>query len=198
MKGSKYFGLLKPLLKRPFFRTEEAHEKGIPSHALCYFCKCKIIKRVSRGIYSPSDYEPKVDFPWENLALIASATPNGVICLISALCLYDLTDQIMREIWLAVPRNTKPPKRPNTRIIRMKNIELGRENMKLGEYKVQIFDRERTIVDAFRFLSKEIAIKALQAYLSRTGGYKPDLRKLDQYATLLGVDLTPYILSLTT
>jgi predicted transcriptional regulator of viral defense system len=157
-----------------------------------------VIERVGRGVYKSTSYEPIVELQWENLALTAATIPKGAICLISALTIYELTDEIMRECWIAVSNRTKPPKRPHTRIIRMRNMNLGKERKILGEYKVFIFDRERTIVDSFRFLSKETAIKALQAYLARTGGYKPDLRKLQKYARLLRVDLNPYILALTT
>ncbi len=79
----------------------------------------------------------------------------------------------------------------------MRNIDLGRISITLGEYQVHIFDRERCIVDAFRYLSKEIAIKALQRYFqSRTA--KPDPKKLGAYAKTLRVNITPYILSCTT
>ncbi len=68
----------------------------------------------------------------------------------------------MREVWIAVPHEFHPPKRPNTRIIRMRNVKLGKIEIVLGEYNAHIFDRERCIVDAFRYQSKEIAIKAIQ------------------------------------
>ena len=103
----------------------------------------------------------------------------------------------MREIWLAVPHKSHPPKRPNTRIVRMRSIDLGRMQITLGEYRVQIFDRERCIVDAFRILSKEIAIKSLQKYFQSTA-IKPDPKKLGSYAKKLRVNITPYILSYTT
>jgi hypothetical protein len=67
----------------------------------------------------------------------------------------------------------------------------------MGKFKVSIFDRERCIVDAFRYFSKEIALKALQKHL-KNKGHKPQLRKVAEYAKLLRVDLTPYILSYTT
>lgn len=140
------------------------------------------------------DYEPKVEFQWENLAFIAASVPEGVICLISALCYYELTDQVMREVWIAVPHASYPPKRPNTKIIRMRNSSLGKKEITLGEYKVHIFDRERCIVDAFRYLSKEIALKALKKYLQD----KPDLKKLGCYAKKLRMDITPYIIAYTT
>lgn len=79
----------------------------------------------------------------------------------------------------------------------MRNMTLGRTDLMLGEFKVAIFDRERCVVDAFRYLSKEIALKALQKYL-KSKDHKPDFKKLAEYADLLRVDLAPYILSYTT
>lgn len=79
----------------------------------------------------------------------------------------------------------------------MRNIDLGKTTIALGEYRVQIFDRERCIVDAFRYLSKEIAIKALQRYFQNKDA-KPDPKKLGAYAKKLRVNITPYILSCTT
>jgi hypothetical protein len=79
----------------------------------------------------------------------------------------------------------------------MRNIELGCSEIKMGEFTVRIFDRERCIVDAFRYLDRETAIKALKNYLF-SDDYKPQLRKLSEYAKILRVDLKPYILALTT
>ena len=197
MRQSKYAQKLKQFLQKPFFTNAEAKNCGIPRQALDHFVKKKIIRRLSPGIFAPVDYEPKVEFQWESLALVAATIPKGVICLISALCYYDLTDQIMREAWIAVPNGSYLPKRPRTRIIKMRNLVLGRIKIKMGEYDVNIFDRERCIVDAFRYLSIEIALKALQKYL-RNKKHKPQLGKLTDYAKILHVDITPYILAYTT
>lgn len=197
MRQSKYIKQLEPLLGMPFFTTKEAIQNGIPRHALAYFVQRGILERVYTGTYRSPHYIPKVDFEWEHLAQIAASISDGVICLISALCYYNLTDQIMREAWIAIPHHVFAPKRPGTRIVRMRNMEIGILEIPMGEFRVRIFDRERTIVDAFRYLSKEIAIKAIQRYM-QGGEYKPEPKKLAQYAKVLRVDLTPYILSLTT
>ena len=197
MRQSKYRKHLLHLLKKPFFTIKEARKFKIPKHALAYLAKKGDLERVSRGIYRSSKYEPLVDFEWENLALRAATIPQGVICLISALCFYDLTDQIMRDAWIAIPHSCRAPQKPQTRIIRMRNLELGKTTIKMGEFKVHIFDRERCVVDAFRYLSKEIALKSLQNYLQGKN-HKPQLKKLSDYAKKLRVDLAPYILSYTT
>lgn len=188
---------LKQFLTVPFFTVADAEKHSVPRHALAYLVKKGTLERIYPGAYRFSQYEPEVDFQWENLALVAVSIPDAVICLISALCYYDLTDQIMREIWIAVPHESHAPKRPNTRIVRMRNVELGKIEIALGEYRVRIFDRERCVVDAFRYLSKEIAIKAIQRYFQGTK-HKPNPKKLGSYAKKLRVNITPYILSCTT
>ena len=95
--------------------------------------------------------------------MVVSSIPEGVVCLISALGIYELGDQIPREYWIAVPHSSRAPRRERSRIVRMRNTTLGRTSIKLGDVKVQIFDRERTIIDSFRYLDKEIAIKALKS-----------------------------------
>lgn len=169
----------------------------MPRHALAYLEKKGDLERVYPGAYRFLHYEPEVEFQWENLGLMASSIPESVICLISALVFYGLSDQVMREIWLAMPHKFHPPKRPNTRIVRMRNIDLGKTSIALGEYHVQIFDRERCIIDAFRYLSKEIAIKALQRYFQSKDA-KADPQKLGVYAKKLRVNIIPYILAYTT
>jgi predicted transcriptional regulator of viral defense system len=197
MRKQKYLKQLRLLHNVPFFTIEEAERRGVPRHVLAYLATKGDLERIYPGAYRFAKYEPKVELQWENLALVAASIPGSVICLISALVFYDLTDQIMREIWLAVPHQSHPPKRPHARIVRMRNMDLGRTQISLGEYRVQIFDRERCIVDTFRLLSHEIAIKALQRYLQSTT-IKPDLKKLSSYAKKLRVNITPYILSYTT
>lgn len=197
MSRSKYENQLEPFREVPFFTAEQAADKDVPRYAIAYLVKKGTLERIYPGAYRFTEYEPEVDFQWENLGLVAASISEGVICLISALCYYELTDQVMREIWIAIPHESYSPKRPNTKIIRMRNISLGKTEIVLGEYKVKIFDQERCIIDAFRYLSKEIAIKALQRYLKKTAN-KADLKKLGAYAKKLRVDITPYILSCTT
>lgn len=198
MRTSKYQTSLDALLKKPIFTAIDARKQGIPPRMLAYFCQKEMIERVSRGIYRVLDASSGISLDLEELVLTALSIPHGVICLISALCYYDLTDQIMREYWIAIPNKDKSPKRPHIRVIRMRNMTLGQRTIKIGKYKVKIFDRERTIVDAFRYLSQEIAIKALQAYLKSSIDQKPDMIKLSKYAKALRVTIAPYIMSLTT
>lgn len=198
MKRSKYQERLDSLLKEPIFKASAARSKGIPSRMLAYFCQKGLIERIGRGVYRVVEASTGLSLDFEELVLTVSTIPRGVICLISALCYYNLTDQIMREYWIAVPNRDKKPKRPHTRIVRMRNMNLGVATIRIGKFKVKIFDRERTLVDSFRYLSDEIAIKALQSYLKPSAGQKADLPKLFRYARDLRINIKSYIAALTT
>ena len=197
MIRSKYSAALKALSKKAVFSSAEGREAGIPPRMLIYFCEKGLVERVHRGVYKIKTLNFESDFEWEDLAVAALSIPNGVICLISALCYYGLTDEIMREFWVAIPHATTPPARENAHIVRMRNLSFGQTTIKIGSQKLKIFDRERTVVDAFRYLDKETALKALQAYLKISKERKPDIDKLLRYAKKLRVDLIPYISAFT-
>lgn len=198
MKNSKYISQLNLLFKKPFFTSSEARNLGVPSRILSHYCSQGILERITRGIYRVEGVDSGLDFMLEDLVLTASTIPQGIVCLISALCYYELTDQNMREYWIAIPNKDKSPKRPHTRIIRMRNTTLGQTTVNIEGYELKIFDKERTVIDVFRYLSDEIAIKSLQNYLKATPIHKPNLTKLSTYAKLLKVNITPYIMAFTT
>lgn len=185
---------LKPLRKKPYFTVSEAERLGVYASLLAYHSRQGRIERVGKGLYRFPDSVADIPIDWEDLIVAATSIPDGIVCLISALAIYELTDQLPRQHWIAVPHSSRAPRREKVRIVRMRNAELGATTTKLGDAHVRVFDRERTVVDAFRYLDKEIAIKALKAYLQgRVKGHKPDLRKLGLYAKALRVSIAPYV-----
>lgn len=188
---------LKKLFKKPTFTTREAKAIGISAASLAYYAKIGVLERVSHGVYRNPQLESSAPFEWQDLLETAQSIPDGTICLISALSYYGLSQEIQRQYWIAIPHEMGLLKRPRTKIIRTRNFKLGRKQLKLGEYKTYIYDKERCVVDAFKKLSKESAMYSLKAYLKRTEEHKPDLPKLARYAKELRVDITPYIEALT-
>lgn len=189
---------LKDLFVRPVFHAAEAREAGIHPSRLSYYAKTNRIERIGHGVYRGIESSVDADFQWEDLIIIAKSIPQGIVCLVSALALYELSDEMTREHWIAVPHSTTAPKRDHTRIVRMRDMETGKTMYPIGRETVVIFDRERTIIDAFRYLSKEIAIKALKAAASGRASPKLNIKKLQQYARQFGLNLRPYILTVTT
>ena len=186
------------LLKKPSFTAAEATAAGVSSSLLSYYVKKGELEKVAHGVYRGKESQRrKVPFEWEDLISTAESIPNGRICLISALALYELTDEIPRQFWIAIPHKQFAPKRPKAKIIRMRDVTTGSTQLKLGSVTIRIFDQERTVIDSFRFLSPETAIKSLKRYLSGKQG-KPDLVKLRKYSRKLKTPIEKYVEAFTT
>ena len=188
---------IRHLLKKPSFTAAEATAHGVSSSLLAYYVNKGELEKIAYGVYQGKGTERKeVPFEWEDLISTAESIPNGKVCLTSALALYDLTEEIPRQFWIAIPHKQFAPKRPKTKIVRMRDVTTGSTRLKLGSVKIHIFDRERTIIDSFRFLSPETAIKSLKRYLSGKHG-KPELVKLRKYSIKLKVPIEKYVEALT-
>jgi predicted transcriptional regulator of viral defense system len=199
MRKPESLAALRTLLQKPSFSSREAKERGISSALLCHHVKTGRLLRLGRGIYQSNDYKsPPESFHWEDLIEAVYSIPGGVICLTSALAIYAITEEIPRQHWIAVPHSTSIKRGSLVRVVRLRNMSLGKTEIDLEGTRVPIFNRERTIVDAFRLLSTETAIKALKAALVRRGTERLDLKKLQSYAKKLRVNITLYLMAITT
>jgi predicted transcriptional regulator of viral defense system len=179
---------LKPLMKHPTFTAKEAARLGVPSAALAHYIKRGDIERIARGVYRSPNAPTTTDFRWEDLFNAVRSVNGGVVCLISALAVYEITEELPRQHWIAVRNTTRHRAGSQINVIRMRNITLGRTEITIGGMKLPIFDRERTIVDAFRLLGRETAVKALKAGLAAPKkADRVDPSKLIRYAKALRV-----------
>ncbi len=187
---------IKRLLRKTSFTAAEARALGVSASLLSYYVNKGQIERLSHGVYQGTERK-KVPFEWEDLVATIESIPNGKVCLISALAIYELTDEIPRQHWIAIPHRQFAPRRPRVKIVRMRDTKIGSTRMRLGGTAINIFDKERTVVDAFRFLALETAIKALKEYLSGKHG-RPALVKLRKYSRKLKAPIEKYVEALTT
>lgn len=189
--------LLTPLFVKPYFTAREAKDLGVSPSVLNHYVKTGNIKRVSRGVYQSEQYHNPSAVRWQDLVEAVYSIKGGMVCLISALAVYELTEEIPRQHWIAIRHDTSIGFRQGTKILRYRNMSLGKTEVTLENMKVPIFDQERTIIDAFRLLSRETAIKALKTALAKGGKNRIDLVKLQEYAKKLRFNIAPYLMSLT-
>ncbi|OGQ04053.1 MAG: hypothetical protein A2W61_08570 [Deltaproteobacteria bacterium RIFCSPLOWO2_01_44_7] len=178
-----------------FITLNEAKKMKINPMMLSRLVANEALLRVEHGVYAR-------DLDWLTDSLkkyIVPCTlyPKAVVCGISALTYYNLTDAEERQVWIALPA-LKIIHNPRYRIIRPSGIAytLGVEKYSFGKRVVRIYDIEKTIVDAFKYSTEEVAIKALKGYLKRKDknvrklcNYSRQLRKpLDEIVTALLAD----------
>lgn len=197
MKPKNALDKLKLLLHAPSFTSKEARLCGVSASTLAYYVKQNELIRIGHGVYRGANVFVTDDFHWEDLVEAMQRVKEGVICLTSALSLYHLTEEMPSQHWIAIRNETLHRAMPSTRVVRMRNLTLGKTTIKIGNITLPIFDRERTIVDAFRYLGRETALKALRIALTKRGVEKVNIEKIRKYAKKLRIKIEPFLIAMT-
>lgn len=102
-----------------------------------------------RGIYSDELYVSE-------LRIISKKYPNAIFTLNSAFYYHGLTDTIPNRYYLATPKNTAQIRDPRVKQIyeNSEAIELGKTTLDYDGTIINIYDRERCLVELLRNRSK--------------------------------------------
>ncbi len=151
--------------------------------------KEKKVEKIARGLYCLTHY-PLGSHP--DLVAATLQAPRGVICLLSALAFYEATNEIPKQVDLAIPQKTHANriKYPPVRFYRFvpKAWKAGIEERKIGGYKIRMYNLAKTIVDCFKFRNKigvNIAREALKVAVTEKN-IKP--KEIMKYAKICRVD----------
>lgn len=124
------------------------------------------VERVGWGLYRLADVEVT---ELETIAMVASAVPHAIVCLLSALRVHEIGTQSPHEVWLAIDRKARIPGRPpaNVRIVRFSGpmLAYGVVTQSMQGVKVRLTNPARTVVDCFRYRNKigiDVAMEALR------------------------------------
>ncbi len=177
-------------------RTREALDEGIHPRTLYRLRDQGVLEQVSRGVYRLAEAVPEAD---PDLLAVAVRVPRGVICLITALAIHELTTQIPHSIDIALPPGSWTPRLPRIpiRVYRFSGSSMteGIETRSLEGVALRVFNPEKTLADCFKFRNKigiDVVTEALQKYRTRR---RQDLNALMRYAEIDRVSrvIRPYI-----
>lgn len=147
-----------------------------------------LIEKVKRGYYHWIE-----DYGTSEVALINSLFPDAVFCMETALFYYKYSDRNPAEWNITVDKNTSRQKTnidyPFIKAYRVEPalLHLAEADGIIEFTKVRIYDRDRTICDVLRNMSKmdkEIFNKAIQRYVNDPQKNIPNLM---EYAKVLRV-----------
>jgi len=149
-----------------FFRPRDLEPLEVSFADLKRLVAAGIVGKVGHGLYRLEATEPS---EFETLAMVASAVPHGVVCLLSALRLHGIATQAPHEVWLALDRKARKPAHPPTRvrIVRFSGAMLtyGIQTRRILGVQVRMTSPARTVVDCFRYRNKlglDLALEALR------------------------------------
>ena len=159
------------LKKHGTLRWRDFVEMQIPSIVLSRMVKQGALERVARGLYRKPNTQMSER---EEMVNVALRVPRAVFCLFTALQFYELTTQLPRDIWIAMPHGSRKPKiaYPPIEIIRLtgKTYSEGINTVVCDQVPLKIYSPAKTIVDCFKFRNKiglDIALEALKDALQK-------------------------------
>ena len=149
-------------------RMADALRAGVLRRTLYAMRDAGQIEVLARGLYRLADYPPLSN---PDLVTVATKIPHGIVYLVSSLAFHELTTQIPHEVWIAVPRNSEPPKlsNPPIRAVRLSqaSYEAGVETHQLDGVPVKVYSREKTLIDCFKHRSDvglDTVLEAVRMY----------------------------------
>lgn len=168
-------------------KTSDFKSAGLKNYQISNLCENDRIDRIRQGFYCLSDSVVSEE------QLLATVLPEGIVCLESALYHYRYSDYAPLVWSVAVPRAISLSKlnvdglpiKPH--FIPPQTYELGKTADDFNGFTLNIYDRERTICDCFKYknqLDSEIFNKAINAYIADD---KKNLANLSKYAKQLKV-----------
>jgi len=155
----------------PTFTTGQARDAGLAWRELYKLRDTGEVIEITRGVFRFADAPP---LAYPEFVAVARRAPHATICLTSALQWWGLTDELPREVHLAVRRGTHRPTitYPPTRVhvFDASTFDVGRVRADAGDNEpIWISSADRTIVDMMRLrhrVGPDLALNSIRRYLA--------------------------------
>lgn len=177
-------------------RMAEALREGIARRTLYRLAEEGKLDRISRGVYRLADLS-EISYP--DLVTVSLRAPKSVICLVSALSFHDLTTQVPHSVWIAIPRDSRPPRidYPPISWVEFSGsaYSSGIDVHPLDGTEIRVYGPEKTLADCFKYRNKigmDVVLEALNFYMR---GDKRDIDGLLHFAGICRVSnvMKPYL-----
>ena len=167
MKNKTYVErVLELASQKEIIRLRDLKEIDIPRIVLTRLIRSGQLEKIARGLYCVPN-KPVTEN--SNLVTIAIKIPQAIFCLLTALQIHEITTQLPRQIWIAMPRGSHLPKLdyPPIKMIQCSaNIySIGVEIIEYEKQTIRVYSPAKTVVDCFKYrntVGLDVAIEALR------------------------------------
>lgn len=152
--------------RKGLLRASDLDALDVPRIVLTRLTAAGRLEKVGRGLYrlpgAPGSEH-------ESLAVVARRVPQAVFCLLTALQFHELTTQLPRQLWIAMPRGSHVPRidYPPLKMVQMSQevYTSGLEEHRRDGVTLRITSVAKTVADCFKHRNKiglDVAIEALK------------------------------------
>lgn len=155
-----------------------------------------LLERVGRGIYRLPENQGSEH---ESLIAVATRVPQAVFCLLSALQFHQLTTQLPRQLWIAMPRGSHTPKidYPPVKMVQFAGAAYfeGVEVFERDQVRLRVYCVAKTVADCFKYRNKIGLDVALEALKDARAQGKASIDDIWRYARICRVTnvMRPYL-----
>lgn len=169
---------------------------GIPRIYLSRLTASGHLEKAGRGLYRLADHPLSEN---ESLVTVAAKVPQAVFCLLTALQFHELTTQLPRQVWIAMPRGSHAPRvdYPPIKMVQFTGdaYSEGIEIFERDNVTLRVYSMAKTVADCFKHRNKiglDVAIEALKEVRARN---KVSTDELWRYAKICRVAnvMRPYL-----
>lgn len=147
-------------------RASDLSAIGSPRIVLRRMTDAGQLEKVGRGLYRLPGH---VSSEYEGLTIVAKKVPQAIFCLLTALQFHELTTQLPRQIWIAMPRGSHVPRLdyPPVKMLQISGeaYTTGVEEHQKDGVTLRVYSVAKTVVDCFKYRNKvglDVAIEALK------------------------------------
>jgi predicted transcriptional regulator of viral defense system len=188
------------LAQKGMLRSNDLDALGASRVNLTRMLAGGLLEKVGRGVYRLRENQSSEH---ESLAIIATKVPQAVFCLLSALQFHELTTQLPRQIWIAMPRGSHTPRidYPPVKMVQFAEAAYseGIEVFERDQVKLQVYCVAKTVADCFKHRNKigiDVALEALKDALAQKKASADDIWHYAKVCRVANV-MRPYLESLT-
>ncbi len=157
--------------------------QGLTRHGLDRLIEAGEFERIAPGLFLRSGLTDDTTAAW---IAIAAKRPDATLCLLTALSLHELTDEIPARSDIAIPRGTQPVTVHHAPIAWHRfdadTFNIGRTEHALPDGSfIGLYSAERTLVDLFRLRhawGSDLALGALKQWLRGRGNSPGSLLRM--------------------
>lgn len=185
--------------QRGLLRASDLDAIHAPRVVLTRLTAAGRLERVGRGLYRLPEAQAS---EFESLVTVAAKVPQAVFCLLTALQFHELTTQLPRQIWIAMPRGSHVPRLdyPPIKMVQYSGEAhlASVEQVERDGIEVRVYGVAKTVADCFKHRNKiglDVALEALKDARARN---KASVDEIWRYAKICRVAnvIRPYLESI--
>lgn len=184
------------LTQKGMLRPSDLDAISTPRVVLTRMTKAGLLEKVGRGLYRLPD---STGSEHESLAAIASKVPQAVFCLLTALQFHELTTQLPRQVWIAMPRGSHAPRidYPPIKMVQFTGdaYSAGIEMFERDQVTLRVYCVAKTVADCFKHRNKiglDVALEALKDARTKKKASSDDLWHYAKICRVANV-MRPYL-----